>query len=117
MTNNSMIFYSKFHCKLNFITSYSSFSFFVFFFYTSQLIFCRFWSTAKYYTFKGFKYNLKSLFETVLIALHLVIISCIFYYYQYCIRIMAAYCSELEYITKYFTDVIYSSHKQKINKS
>ena len=115
-TGNLIIFYSKFHCELNFIEQYFSF-FFFFSISTSQLSCCRFWCAAKYYACENCKYSPKGLHETVLKALDLVIISAIFYYYQHCIKIIEIYHSELEYETKQFTDAIYSSHKQIVDNS
>ncbi len=45
------------------------------------------------------------------------IVSVIFNYYKYYIRIMDIYCFELKYKTKLFTKTIYCGHKQVINKS
>lgn len=39
----------------------------------------------------------------------------IFHYYQYNIRIMDEYYSELEYETKQFTETIYRSHRQVVD--
>lgn len=48
-------------------------------------------------------------------TLDLVMVLAIFHYYQYSIRIMDEYYSELEYETKQFTETIYRSHRQVVD--
>ena len=49
-------------------------------------------------------------------ALDLVTVYAIFHYYQYYIRIIDTYRSELEYKIKQFTKAIYNSQKQVVYK-
>lgn len=39
------------------------------------------------------------------------------YYYQYCIKIIDAYCSELKYRTKQFTETIYYGYRHVVDNS
>lgn len=82
-----------------------------------MLNFARFWYVAKFYTCENCEYNLNDLCKAVLKALNLVIIPVIFHYYQYCMRIMNAYCLKLGYETKQFIKTVHNNHRQVVNKS
>lgn len=50
-------------------------------------------------------------------APNLVMLFAIFYYYQYCIRIIEIYHLKLEYGTKKFIETLYCSYNQGVDKS
>lgn len=92
-----VIFYSKFHYKLNFIE--------------------RFWCSAKWFACENCKYNFEALQNILSKALHSVTKSMINRYYLHCHKILEMYIDGYKYETKSFKDTIYRSHRQVIDKS
>ncbi|RPA99439.1 hypothetical protein L873DRAFT_1835395 [Choiromyces venosus 120613-1] len=86
----TVIFYPKFHCELNFIE--------------------RFWCAAKYFARENCQYSLEGLRETILMALDSVSTSSVHHYFLGCMRILNAYRSGLVYGTVDFKQAVYRSH-------
>jgi hypothetical protein len=91
-----MIFYSKFHCELNFIE--------------------RFWCGTKFYSRENFQYTLEALRETVPAALHSISTATINRHYHHCMHILDSYRNGFTYGTKDFEETVYKGHRQVVDK-
>ena len=94
---HSVVFYSKFHCELNFIGE--------------------FWCSAKYYTRENCGYSLDDLRETIPKAFESIPIATINRFYEHCTRIIDAYDDGLQDGTKEFASHVYKNHRQVVDSS
>ena len=96
-TNHLIIFYPKFHCKLNFIE--------------------HFWCAAKWYAREDCEYSLKALKKIVPAALDSVSAVSISRYYNHCAWVINAYADGFKYGTKDFVVHVYKGHWQVVDKT
>ena len=89
---HSVIFYPKFHCKLNFIE--------------------RFWCAAKYYTRENCLYTIESLRTTIPAAFRSISSATINKFYHHCVRTIDAYAGGFIYSTKSFQEQVHKNHRQ-----
>jgi hypothetical protein len=95
--NQTVMFYPKFHCELNFIE--------------------RFWCAAKWYTCENCLFSIQGLRETVPAALKSISSASINQYYHRSMRILEAYESGETYGTQAFKDRVYKHHCQVVDKT
>ena len=92
-----VIFYPKFHCKLEFIE--------------------RYWCGCKWYARENCLYTFMGLRETAPEALNSVSPVMIHRHYLFCMRIIDAYATGVRYGTEEFKAQVYKGHRQVVDKS
>ncbi|RPB05456.1 hypothetical protein L873DRAFT_1663030, partial [Choiromyces venosus 120613-1] len=98
-----VIFYPKFHCKLNFIEHL----------YCTGVAFLAFW----YYSWENCQYSLEGLRETIPCALDSVSTATIHQCFLACRRILDAYQSGPHYGTAEFHERVYKSRRHVEDKT
>jgi len=92
-----IIFYAKFHHELYFIE--------------------QFWCGTQFYSQENCQYTLEALEETVPATLHSISTATINRHYHRCMHILDSYRNGFMYGKKKFTETVYKSHRQVVDKT